>query len=387
MYGGSCSRTFYQKGTVMSEIKEYTIKIEVENEKNAHFETDIFGNDLDVLKEAVPRTISEICRNNGINGRISTRIEVTADSEYFDSDEADLYVETDTIWSIEAYLYNPKYSGKSSAYQEVITPEALKSSMRIRVSIITGYPNPCAYTDRYQEEYNALAVYLAVHYPDEKELSTYAPVFTDISTWEQAVKAANDGTVTKLIAIDDGMKGNFGTKDTEALRAFYYRRLDTAGEPGPLWDEIRAQTNEMIKDKEEIIKLFPHAKGLVERVSEMSNDICSMQLYNEFAKGFKLGMQLTMEGMSAHHEAIPGKKIYTHDEASRVLDAFEDVLSRYNIHVPSPEDDEREPDNMIGLYGSTYSDLLDDIESMLIDLISAAKSGAEVITDVYSGNY
>ncbi len=371
----------------MSEIKEYTIKIEVENEKNAHFETDIFGNDLDVLKEAVPRTISEICRNNGINGRISTRIEVTADSEYFDSDEADLYVETDTIWSIEAYLYNPKYSGKASAYQEVITPEALKSSMRIRASIITGYPNPCAYTDRYQEEYNALAVYLAVHYPDEKELSTYAPVFTDISTWEQAVKAANDGTVPKLIAIDDGMKGNFGTKDTEALRAFYYRRLDTAGEPGPLWDEIRAQTNEMIKDKEEIIKLFPHAKGLVERVSEMSNDICSMQLYNEFAKGFKLGMQLTMEGMSAHHEAIPGKKIYTHDEASRVLDAFEDVLSRYNIHVPSPEDDEREPDNMIGLYGSTYSDLLDDIESMLIDLISAAKSGAEVITDVYSGNY
>lgn len=52
-----------QKGTIMSEIKEYIIKIEVENEQNAHFETDIFGKDLDVLKEAVPRTISEICRD------------------------------------------------------------------------------------------------------------------------------------------------------------------------------------------------------------------------------------------------------------------------------------------------------------------------------------
>jgi hypothetical protein len=36
----------------------------------------------------------------------------------------------------------------------------------------TPYPNPCAYTDRFQEEYNALVVYLAVHYPDDKELST-----------------------------------------------------------------------------------------------------------------------------------------------------------------------------------------------------------------------
>ena len=150
-------------------------------------------------------------------------------------------------------------------------------------------------------------------------------------------------------------------------------------------DEIRVKTDELVKDKDEIIKLFPHAKGLVERVSEKSVDICSMQLYNEFAKGFKLGMQLTVEGMSKHRDALPGK-IYTHDEASRILEAFEDVLSRYNIHVPSPEDDEREPDDLIGLYGSTYSELLDDIESRLIDLISAAKSGAEVITDVYSGN-
>lgn len=156
-----------QKGTIMSEIKEYIIKIEVENEQNAHFETDIFGKDLDVMKEAVPRTISEICRDNGINGRISTRIEITADGEYFDSDEADLYAECDTIWYIETYLYNRGDVEKGSVHHDVITPEMLKRSMRIRSSIITGYPNPCAYTDRYQEEYNALAVYLAIHYPKD----------------------------------------------------------------------------------------------------------------------------------------------------------------------------------------------------------------------------
>ncbi len=375
-----------QKGTIMSEIKEYIIKIEVENEQNAHFETDIFGKDLDVLKEAVPRTISEICRDNGINGRISTRIEITADGEYFDSDEADLYAEYDTIWSIETYLYNRGDVEKGSVHHDVINPEMLKRSMQIRSSIITGYPNPCAYTDRYHEEYNALAVYLAIHYPKDNELSTYAPVFNEISTWDKAVGAAYTEYIVKLIAADEDMEGYFGTNELEALRAFYYGKLDSAGEPGPLWDEIRVKTDELVKDKDEIIKLFPHAKGLVERVSEKSVDICSMQLYNEFAKGFKLGMQLTVEGMSKHRDALPGK-IYTHDEASRILEAFEDVLSRYNIHVPSPEDDEREPDDLIGLYGSTYSELLDDIESRLIDLISAAKSGAEVITDVYSGSW
>ena len=49
--------------------------------------------------------------------------------------------------------------------------------------------------------------------------------------------------------------------------------------------------------------------------------------------------------------------IYTHDEAMLIVEMFEDILSEYNIHIPSPEDDEREPDNMVGLYGYTYSDV------------------------------
>ena len=61
--------------------------------------------------------------------------------------------------------------------------------------------------------------------------------------------------------------------------------------------------------------------------------------------------------------------IYTHEEAASIIELFEDVLEKYDIKVPSPEDDEREPDNMVGLYGTTYSDLLDAVEYKLIDLL------------------
>ena len=97
---------------------------------------------------------------------------------------------------------------------------------------------------------------------------------------------------------------------------------------------------------------------------------------------FKLEL---MESCPYHEEST--RKIYTHDEASRILDMFEEVLSEYNISVPSPEDDERDPDNMVGLYGSTYSDLLDNVEWRLEAILSVAQEGAEVIPDVYSGTY
>lgn len=81
------------------------------------------------------------------------------------------------------------------------------------------------------------------------------------------------------------------------------------------------------------------------------------------------------------------RKIHTHDEAARIVDAFEEVLSRYNIHVPSPGDDDRDEDNMVGLYGSTYGDLLDYVESKLVDVIDTAKTGAEVVVGEFSGTY
>ena len=64
-----------------------------------------------------------------------------------------------------------------------------------------------------------------------------------------------------------------------------------------------------------------------------------------------------------------GNKIYTHDEAMLIVELFEDILTQHNIKVPSPEDDEREPDNDAALYGSTYSDLLDSVEDKLIEIL------------------
>lgn len=84
---------------------------------------------------------------------------------------------------------------------------------------------------------------------------------------------------------------------------------------------------------------------------------------------------------------MTNNEIYTHDEAARILEVFEECLEYYNIHVPSPEDDERDPDNMVGLYGSTYSVLLDMVESRLISLLKQADGKAVIIPWKFSGNY
>ena len=78
--------------------------------------------------------------------------------------------------------------------------------------------------------------------------------------------------------------------------------------------------------------------------------------------------------------------IYTHDEAAIILDAFEDILIRYDIHVPSPEDDERDKENMAGLYGSTYSNLLDFVENSLIDILERYDYGADVMEGEFSSD-
>ena len=77
--------------------------------------------------------------------------------------------------------------------------------------------------------------------------------------------------------------------------------------------------------------------------------------------------------------------IYTRDEAMLIVEMFEDVLDTYNIKVPSPEDDEREPDNEAKLYGSVYSDLLDNVEASLIELLEKHDEGTEIVTDEFSG--
>ena len=64
---------------------------------------------------------------------------------------------------------------------------------------------------------------------------------------------------------------------------------------------------------------------------------------------------------------------------------IEEVLSKHNICVPSPEDDERESDNMVGLYGSTYYGLLDFVEHTIINLLETyEKCKPEIVTDTFN---
>lgn len=63
------------------------------------------------------------------------------------------------------------------------------------------------------------------------------------------------------------------------------------------------------------------------------------------------------------------KAIYTRDEAAKIVGMFEDILVENGISIPSPEDDERDPEDNLGLYGSTYSDLLDGVEEVLKSMI------------------
>ena len=77
--------------------------------------------------------------------------------------------------------------------------------------------------------------------------------------------------------------------------------------------------------------------------------------------------------------------IYTHDEATRIVEFFETLLADHDIVIPSPEDDDREEDNEATLYGSVYSDLLDNVEAVLIDMLNKADARSPVIPYEYSG--
>ena len=79
--------------------------------------------------------------------------------------------------------------------------------------------------------------------------------------------------------------------------------------------------------------------------------------------------------------------IYTHDEAARIVELFEDVLDEYGIRVPSPEDGEREPDNEAKLYGSVYWSLMDGVEERIINLLQAHEPDTAIVQYEYSGRF
>ena len=62
------------------------------------------------------------------------------------------------------------------------------------------------------------------------------------------------------------------------------------------------------------------------------------------------------------------------------------MLIENDIKVPSPEDGDRETDDEVGLYGSVYSDLLDNVENILIEVLIKAQNSA-IIPYEFSGTY
>ena len=77
--------------------------------------------------------------------------------------------------------------------------------------------------------------------------------------------------------------------------------------------------------------------------------------------------------------------IYTHDEAALIVDVFESILDECNIKIPSPEDDEREPDNDAKLYGSVYSRVLDEVEDMIYELLHRHTDDTVIVVGEFSG--
>lgn len=63
-------------------------------------------------------------------------------------------------------------------------------------------------------------------------------------------------------------------------------------------------------------------------------------------------------------------KIYTHNEAAEIVELFKEILDRYGIRVPAPEDDERE---------EVYSELLESVEDKLLCIIERVKAGDKVV--------
>lgn len=91
-------------------------------------------------------------------------------------------------------------------------------------------------------------------------------------------------------------------------------------------------------------------------------------------------------------EKLPGYsvdgKLYTHDIAANVTDLFEDLLADKGIVVPCASEDEEkdreDTEDAASLYGSEYSDLIDEVENLICEALDAYDD--EYIRDEFSGN-
>lgn len=146
---------------------------------------------------------------------------------------------------------------------------------------------------------------------------------------------------------------------------------------GKYWED------EIIEVLNVIANTAPIEKGIVEITGENRAHWRFIYENNEWKKQYgAVGF-----GQADFEKAPFTDRIYTHDEAAKIVGFFETVLDNAGIVVPSPEDDEKDPDNHACLYGSVYSYLTDNIEDILKDLLERSANFADIISDVYSGDY
>lgn len=121
---------------------------------------------------------------------------------------------------------------------------------------------------------------------------------------------------------------------------------------------------------------------------------CNGKVY-KFDEGSEITDQLDMQAMEVEDDPDDGPcvhagKAYARDAAALILEKFEDLLERKGISVPCDDPDEQaeldgDPDNGARLYGTEYSDLLDEVEADIAEFAEKAAAGAEIVRDEFSG--
>lgn len=78
-------------------------------------------------------------------------------------------------------------------------------------------------------------------------------------------------------------------------------------------------------------------------------------------------------------------KLYTRPFAAEIVYLFEKLLDEHGIIIPSPEDSDGRFDyvNFAPIYGTTYSDLADEIERILVNMLRHYDTETEIISFVY----
>lgn len=121
---------------------------------------------------------------------------------------------------------------------------------------------------------------------------------------------------------------------------------------------------------------------------------CNGKTY-KFEESSEIVDQLDMQAVEVTDDpdqpaCAPRQKAYTRDTAALILEKFEDLLTAKDMRVPCADPDEQaelngDPDNDARLYGTEYSDLLDEVEADIAELADKIQAGAAVVKDEFSG--